>query len=134
MSYNNVNPQHKPLKLVIMKNSVEGLGVFLLGTAVGAALGILFAPDAGEETRSTLVETATNGWDTIKEKVKSGEEQLNNYKDQASAYKDEVVDQVKSKVKEKADDLEGYKDEVVDQAKSKVKEKSDDLNNNIQQA
>ncbi|WP_299291755.1 YtxH domain-containing protein [uncultured Mucilaginibacter sp.] len=117
-----------------MKNSVEGLGVFLLGTAVGAALGILFAPDAGEETRSTLVETATTGWDTIKEKVKSGEEQLNNYKNQASTYTTEVVDQVKSKAKETADDLKGYKDEVVDQAKSKVKEKSDELNNNIQQA
>lgn len=124
-----------------MKNSVEGLGVFLLGTAVGAALGILFAPDAGEETRSTLVETAANSWDTIKEKVKSGEEQLNNYKEHASAYKDEVVDQVKSKVKEKADDLKdykeqatAYKDEAVDEAKSKVKEKSNELNNNIQQA
>ncbi len=124
-----------------MKSSVETLGVFLLGTAVGAALGILFAPDAGEETRNSLVETATTSWDTIKEKVKAGEEELNNYKDQASAYKDEVVDQVKSKVKEKADDLKGYKDqaeaykdEAVDQAKSKVKEKSAEINDNIQQA
>ncbi len=117
-----------------MKNSVEGLGVFLLGTAVGAALGILFAPDAGEETRNTLVETATTGWDTIKEKVKSGEEQLNNYKNQASTYTTEVVDQVKSKAKETADGLKEKKDEVIDQAKSKVKEKSDELNNNIQQA
>lgn len=82
--------------------STESLGLFLLGTAVGAALGILFAPDAGEETRNALVETATNSWDSIKEKVKTGEEELNQYKDQATDYKDELVDSVKSKVKEKS--------------------------------
>lgn len=124
-----------------MKNSVETFGVFLLGTAVGAALGILFAPDAGEETRNALAETATNSWDTIKEKVKVGEDELTQYKDQAVDYKNQVVDQAKTKMseyKEKATDLKDkavdYKDQAVDDAKSKVKEKSNDLNNDIQQA
>lgn len=116
-----------------MKSS-ESLGLFLLGTAVGAALGILFAPDAGEETRNSLVETATTGWDTIKEKVKAGEEELNKYKDQATQYKDQVVDQAKSKVKEYKDQATEYKDQVVDEAKSKVKEKANDLNDQVQQS
>ncbi|MVN22792.1 YtxH domain-containing protein [Mucilaginibacter arboris] len=117
-----------------MKSSVETLGVFLLGTAVGAALGILFAPEAGEETRNTLVETATNSWDSIKEKIKTGEDELNQYKDQAVEYKDQVVDQAKSKVKEYKDQATGYKDQVVDQAKSKVKDEAAGLNDKIQQA
>lgn len=124
-----------------MKNSVETLGVFLLGTAVGAALGILFAPDAGEETRNALAETATNSWDTIKEKVKTGEDEFNQYKDEAIDYKNQVADQAKAKVseyKDKAADLKDkavdYKDQTVDDAKSKVKEKSNDINNDIQQA
>ncbi len=117
-----------------MKNSVETFGVFLLGTAVGAALGILFAPDAGEETRNSLVETATTSWDTIKEKVKAGEDELNQYKDQAVDYKDKVVGQAKEKVDQLKDEATDYKNQAVDQAKSKVKEKADDLNDDIQKA
>jgi len=88
-----------------MKNSSGGFGLFLLGTAVGAALGILLAPDAGEETRTALADKAKDAWDQVKDKVSEGEDKLNQYKEEAKSYKDQLVSEAKSKVKEKADDL-----------------------------
>lgn len=39
---------------MIERRSGGGVGVFLLGAAVGAGLALLFAPETGEETRATL--------------------------------------------------------------------------------
>ena len=40
------------------------LFAFLVGTAIGAAAALLFAPVAGEELRAQLAEQATSQWDT----------------------------------------------------------------------
>jgi len=44
------------LKIEIMKNSFGILAAFLGGALIGAALGLLFAPESGEETRKKIVE------------------------------------------------------------------------------
>ncbi len=45
----------------------------ILGTLSGAALGILFAPQAGEKTREQLCEAATKGAHAVKDySVKTG--------------------------------------------------------------
>ncbi|OGR63278.1 MAG: hypothetical protein A2X31_11300 [Elusimicrobia bacterium GWB2_63_22] len=50
----------------------EIIGAFVLGGLIGAALGILFAPKAGKETREQL-----NTWmDETKEKAKEKLEKL----------------------------------------------------------
>ena len=51
-----------------MSSSKTVLG-FLAGAAVGSILGILFAPDKGEETRRKISETYTDLSDTIRNKV-----------------------------------------------------------------
>jgi gas vesicle protein len=50
-----------------MDNSKLLLG-FLVGAAVGGALGILFAPDKGTETRRKIMEKGSDMSDTIKDK------------------------------------------------------------------
>lgn len=40
--------------VVIERRSGGGIGIFLLGAAVGAGLALLFAPQSGEETRSQV--------------------------------------------------------------------------------
>ena len=50
---------HNELKLKIMSNSKVLVG-FLVGAAVGGALGLLLAPDKGSETRKKIIETGND--------------------------------------------------------------------------
>lgn len=64
-----------------MKKSGNVIGALLLGAAVGAALGVLLAPDKGSETRKKIVDGAKEFTDDIKKKVK---EATDKYKQQAN--------------------------------------------------
>ena len=75
----------------------------LAGLAAGAALGILFAPDSGEETRDKLSESLKKLGDSIKETAATEIDNL-------VGLKDKVVSSIKTKVngaeEEYQDDLE----------------------------
>ena len=84
----------------------------ILGAAVGAAMGILFAPDKGKETRKKLAKQGGNMGDAVKNKfnelgealqekydsirgeanslVEKGKDAGQNFKDKAKDYKDEA--------------------------------------------
>ncbi|MBI3289202.1 MAG: YtxH domain-containing protein [Elusimicrobia bacterium] len=70
-----------------MANDDRGFGgalLFLTGAAVGAALGVLFAPKAGEETREQLA-------DWMKERREKGEDLLRKVKDESLLKKEALV-------------------------------------------
>ena len=86
-----------------MKDNTKVVVALLVGLAAGAALGILFAPDKGNETRDKLAESLKNLGESIKE---TASKEIDNL----LAYKDKVVDNIKSKMngveQEYQDDLE----------------------------
>ncbi|MET3977646.1 gas vesicle protein [Mucilaginibacter sp. UYP25] len=86
-----------------MNDNTKVVVALLAGLAAGAALGILFAPEKGTETRDKLSESLANLGDSIKETAA-------NEIDKLVGLKDKVVDNIKTKVKgaeaEYQDDLE----------------------------
>jgi gas vesicle protein len=86
-----------------MKDSTKVVAALLVGLAAGAALGVLFAPDKGNETRDKLAESLKNLSDSIKE---TASKEIDNL----LTLKDKVVENIKTKLnvveQEYQDDLE----------------------------
>jgi gas vesicle protein len=73
-----------------MSDNSKVLIALLAGAAAGAALGILFAPEKGSETRDRLSDALKNLGDTIKDRAAEEIENL-------ASLKDKVVDNVKTR-------------------------------------
>lgn len=82
-----------------MNDNSKVLIGLLAGLAAGAALGLLFAPDKGTETRDKLSQSLKDLSDTIKDKAA---DEINNL----SGLKDKVVSSVKSKLRQSEEELE----------------------------
>jgi gas vesicle protein len=80
-----------------MNDNSKTVIALLAGLAAGAALGLLFAPEKGSDTRDKLSESLNNLGDSIREKAA---EEIDNL----SGLKDRLVSNLKSKVKQVEDD------------------------------
>jgi gas vesicle protein len=86
-----------------MNDNSKVVIALLAGLAAGAALGILFAPESGSETRDKLTESLKNLGDSIKDTAAAEIDNL-------VSLKDKIVDNIKTKISnaevEYQDDLE----------------------------
>ncbi len=55
----------------------------IAGVAIGAALGILFAPDRGAQTRSNIADSMRDLGSTVADKARQGRDSLSNLTDKA---------------------------------------------------
>lgn len=85
-----------------MNDNSKVVVALLAGLAAGAALGILFAPDKGTDTRDKLGQSLKDFGDSIKDRAA---DEINNL----SSLKDKVVNSIKGKLR---DVEEEYSDEV----------------------
>lgn len=60
--------------VVIERRSGSGIGLFLLGAAVGAGIALLFAPQSGEETRADIRRVARKAKRKARDLGESGRE------------------------------------------------------------
>ena len=85
-----------------MNDNSKVVIALLAGLAAGAALGLLFAPEKGNETRDKLSQSLKDLGDSIKDKAA---DEINNL----TSLKDKVVDTIKGKLREVEDE---YSSEV----------------------
>jgi len=71
-------------------NTGKVIGAIFLGAAIGGALGILFAPDKGSETRRKISKKGNDLTDAVKEKfdaiVDKFKKEVEEVKDQATDF------------------------------------------------
>lgn len=99
-----------------MKDNSKVLLALLTGLAAGAAMGILFAPEKGSETRDKLSDSLKNLGDSIKDRAADEIENLTDFKEK-------VVESIKSKLRSAEEDYINTKalaNDIADEATSKL--------------
>ena len=69
---------------------------FLAGLGVGAAVGILFAPQSGMETREALLSKAEEGRELMREKARRTRQQANEWVDRGKEAVNQQKEQFRS--------------------------------------
>ncbi len=75
-----------------VNNTGKIVGALLVGAAVGAALGILFAPNKGAETRKKLMAKSDDLSDAIKEKFNDFMEDTRNEVEHVKVKANNILD------------------------------------------
>jgi gas vesicle protein len=84
----------------------ETISAFVIGIGVGAALGVLFAPQSGEDTRDYLIGTAKDGLDQAVGTARDGVDQLSSQGRKWARRAQQTVDDARSHVQDAADQAE----------------------------
>ncbi len=79
-------------------NEGSGFLWFLAGLGIGAAVGILYAPKTGDETRQKIRDAAEQGRDVVKDRARQAREQAGSWVDRGRDYIAQQKEQIRSAV------------------------------------
>ena len=84
----------------------DSLFAFIAGAAAGLTLGLLFAPEKGEETRRKLKETVGDAADSAKARARLARMELNDLKAELKGQAENLKEDVRMKILERLEKLE----------------------------
>ncbi len=84
----------------------DSLFAFIAGAAAGLTLGLLFAPEKGEETRRKLKETVGDAADSAKARARLARMELNDLKADLQDQAEDLKEDVRMKIFERLEKLE----------------------------
>lgn len=84
----------------------DSLFAFIAGAAAGLTLGLLFAPEKGEETRRKLKETVGDAADSAKARARLARMELNDLKADLQDQVEDLKEDVRMKIFERLEKLE----------------------------
>lgn len=96
------------------------LPYFLCGLGIGAALGILYAPRSGEETREELRIRANEGREYVRRRAGEGREYVRERAGESREYLKKRTDESREFVRERGSELKQRASEVIDKSRSAV--------------
>ncbi len=96
-----------------MENSKKVISALAIGLVAGAALGVLFAPASGRDTRRKIGHKVSDLKEDLADNFEKGKEKFNNFKDEVS----KKVSDLKEKAFGKMEDLRETAERKVDDLK-----------------
>ncbi len=84
----------------------DSLLAFIAGAAAGLTLGLLFAPEKGEETRRKLKETAGDAVDSIRNRAESAKTEIEELKAELKDRTEDLREDVRMRIFERLEKLE----------------------------
>jgi gas vesicle protein len=88
-----------------MKNSEKIIGALILGAVIGAAAGVLFAPNKGSETRKKIMDDAKDLAGDWKQRVKSTVDNLRERADSLQQMAESKLEEYKEQARQKTDEF-----------------------------
>ena len=84
----------------------DSLLAFVAGAAAGLTLGLLFAPEKGEDTRRKIKETVGDAADSAKARARLARMELNDLKAELKGQAEDLKEDVRMKILERLEKLE----------------------------
>ncbi|WEK17479.1 MAG: YtxH domain-containing protein [Candidatus Pedobacter colombiensis] len=125
MNYKKLISSRMPTPSYNPTDTTGSVVALLAGLAVGAVLGVLFAPESGKKTRGRISDKAMDAADGIKNGYQSIKDHITMHKDNLVDLKDQVVDNVKSKAATVSKEFKDFKDTEIRKVKSSLKHSAD---------
>jgi gas vesicle protein len=100
--------------------SESKLPYFICGLGIGAALGILYAPRSGEETREELRVRANEGREFVRRRADEGREYVRERAGESREYLKKRTEEGREYVRERGTELKQKAEEVVQKGRGAV--------------